>query len=438
MNIKILCFSVLILCVFKIKAQIVLTPQKAISLALDYNYGIKVANKDIEVAENNASILNSGYLPSLSFNANSFVNVDNLEANFNNGDQRILKGAKSSSYSTSIDVNYVLFDGLSRLFNYKQLKNNKQLTELQARETIENVVFQLFTVYYNLAEIIDREKAFNETLAISKERLIRAGYQFEYGQNTKLQVLNAEVDINNDSISVTNAKQLVVNYKRDLNLVLGNSFKDDFDIDTSIKFDNIYDKKELSLKMKENNIVVLQMDKNIQITNLDLKSSKSAFLPTVGLVGSYGWNKNNNNSASFLSTSNNNGFTGGLTLSWNVFDGGKSVTQMKNSKIAIESQNLQKEELEITLERDFNNAWDDFQNKLHIYKLREKNINTAKDNFNRTKEKLKLGQVTSIEFRQAQLNLLNAELSKNQAKYQAKLAEIQMLQMSGEILNVNF
>ena len=54
------------------------------------------------------------------------------------------------------------------------------------------------------------------------------------------------------------------------------------------------------------------------------------------------------------------------------------------------------------------------------------------------KEALMGGQVTSIEFRQAQLNLLSAELSRNQAKYEAKLAELFVLQLSGELLNVNF
>ena len=63
---------------------------------------------------------------------------------------------------------------------------------------------------------------------------------------------------------------------------------------------------------------------------------------------------------------------------------------------------------------------------------------TSENNFERTKEQFKIGQVNSIEFRQAQLNLLNAELSRNQAKYDAKLAELQLLQLSGELLNVQF
>ena len=161
-------------------------------------------------------------------------------------------------------------------------------------------------------------------------------------------------------------------------------------------------------------------------------------MPTLGLTGTYGWNKNNNNAASFVAVSTSSGVSGGLSLSWNLFDGGSTITRVKNAKINLESQQLQKQQLQIQLERDFNNAWDDYHNKLNIYKLQEANIIKSQNNFNRTEEKFKIGQVNSIEFRQAQLNLLNAELSRNQAKYDAKLAELQLLQLSGELLNIKF
>ena len=92
----------------------------------------------------------------------------------------------------------------------------------------------------------------------------------------------------------------------------------------------------------------------------------------------------------------------------------------------------------IDIERNFNNAWDDYQNKLAIFQVQENNILTSKNNFSRTQEKYKLGQATSIEFRQAQLNFINSELNRNQAKYAAKIAEISMLQISGELLNIQF
>jgi outer membrane protein TolC len=420
----------------QISAQQLVSVDEAVKLALEHNYGIKIANNTVEVAENNTSVLNSGYLPSVTGNAGAVYNLDDTEAEFSDGNITTLNGAESSRYNASINLNYTLFDGLGRRYNYKRLKEEHQLSALEARETIENTMFQLLTVYYNVAQLSENTKALQQTLSISKDRLIRAEYQFDYGQSTKLGVLNAQVDINNDSINFINTNQQLKNTKRDLNVVLGNSLSPKFEVDTLITFALQINKAELLGKVKSNNVTLMQIDKNILINEYDVKSGKAAYLPTLGLTGSYGWNKNNNNAASFLSVSTNTGFSSGLNLSWNLFDGGSTITRVKNAKINLENQQLQKEQILIDVERSFNNAWDDYQNKLVIFKVQENNIKTSQNNFDRTLEKFKVALVTSIEFRQAQLNLLNAELSRNQAKYEAKLAELQVLQLSGELLNV--
>ncbi|RAJ15190.1 TolC family protein [Olleya aquimaris] len=425
-------------CVTLIQAQQLLTQEEAVQLALENNYGIKIAKNTVEVAENNTSILNSGFLPTLTGNAGATYNIDNTEAEFSNGNTTVLNGAESNRYNASLNLNYTIFDGLGRRYNYKRLKEQYQLSQLQARETIENTIVQLFTVYYNVAQLSENKLALEQTLVVSKDRLQRAQYQFEYGQNTKLGVLNAEVDINNDSINIINANQQLKNAKRDLNVVLGNTFTNDFNVDTTINFALQFQKDSLFEKAKQRNVALLQTEKNIAISQLDIKSGKSAYLPTIGLTGTYGWNENNNNAASFVAVSTNTGLSGGLNLSWNLFDGGNTLTRVKNAKVNLETQQLQKENILIGIERDFNNAWDDYQNKLNIYNIQENNILTSQSNFERTQEQFKIGQVNSIEFRQAQLNLLNAELSRNQAKYQAKLAELQLLQLSGELLNVDF
>ncbi|WP_246124714.1 TolC family protein [Algibacter pacificus] len=438
MKIKFVFFSIIVMSQTVGFAQDMITPEKAVRLALENNHGIKLANTDVDIAENNADILNSGYLPTVSGSAGANYNLDDTEVGFSDGTDRILNGAESSSYNASVGLDYTLFDGLGRSYQYKQNKEAKQLTELQARETIENTIVQLFSIYYNVAELIENKEAVMQTLTISKDRLKRAEYQFDYGQSTKLASLNAEVDINTDSISLMNTVQQLNNAKRDLNFVLGNAIPQNFTIDTNVDFNTLYDKNELLEKAKTNNISVLQVNKNIDINTLGIKTETSAYLPTVGLTGSYGWNKNNNNGASFAAYSINTGISAGLNLRWNLFDGGSTITRVRNAKINLEAQNILKEQLLVSVVRDFNNAWDNYENKLGIYKLQEHNIKTAQNNFDRTQEKFKLGQVNSIEFRQAQLNLLNAELSRNQAKYLAKIAEMEMLQICGELLNVSF
>ena len=420
-------------------AQDIIKPSEAIALALEHNYGVKIANNNVEIANNNKDVLNSGYLPTITGNAGGSIDRQNTEGQLANGEIRVAEGAETRRYNASINLNYTLFDGLGRYYDYKRLKQEYNLSELQARETIENTMLQLLTVYYNVAQQSENLEALYETLEISKDRLTRSSYQFDYGQNTKLDVLNAEVDINNDSINIISAKQSLINAKRDLNVVTGNTIANQFEVDTTVAFLIQLDKVDLLQKMYTNNVTLLQNEKNIAINEFIVKSSRSGYLPTVGLTGSYGWNESNNNSPlAFVLQNTSDGVSAGINLTWNLFDGGNTITRVKNAKINLENQKFQKAQLVQDIERNFNNAWDDYQNRLKIYEVQQNNIKTAKNNFYRTQEKFKLGQVTSIEFRQAQLNLVNAELNKNRAKYDAKVAEILVLQISGELLNVEF
>ena len=438
MNLKKIIFVFMSFCMTSIAAQKLVSVSEAIELALENNYGIKIISNNKEIAKNNAGVLNSGYLPTVTSSSGATFNRDNLEAEFANGESTALNGAKSSRYNASINLNYTLFDGLGRYYDYKRLKETYKLSELQARETIENTIAQLYVVYYNVAQVTENVAVLEKTLTISKDRITRANYQFEYGQGTMLNVLNAQVDINNDSINLINAKQQLVNTKRDLNVVLGNVISSEFRVDTTIDFKLNIDQNDLANKVKSNNVNLLQLDKNIIINTFIVKANKSGYLPSLGLTGSYGWNKGNNNAASFVAVSTNTGLSGGLSLSWNLFDGGATATRVSNAKIELENRSLEKESMVIDIERNFNNAWDDYQNKLTIFQVQENNIITSTNNFNRTQEKYKLGQATSIEFRQAQLNLINSELNRNQAKYAAKIAELTVLQLSGELLNIEF
>ncbi|MBC3757933.1 TolC family protein [Hyunsoonleella sp. SJ7] len=453
MKSRIVLYSALVFLGMFGNAQQVLRTEDALKLALEHNYGIKIANNLAELAENNADILNSGYLPTLTGNAGATIDRQNTEGQLapqpdpDNPDgpaiqrpPRIANGAETRRYNASLNLNYVLFDGLGRMYNYKRLKEEYQLSELDARETVETTIAQLFSIYYTVAQSSENTRILEQTLTISKDRLTRATYQFDYGQSTKLDVLNAEVDINNDSINLINAKQQLRNAKRDLMVVLGNKMPIEFDVQTDVSFMLNLDKEELLSKTRMNNIYLLRAEKNISISQFDVKASKAQFLPSVGLQGSYGWNEtaNNNNPIAFVLQSTSSGVSGGVNLTWNLFDGGTSITRTKNAKINLEIQELQKEQLLMDVERNFNNAWEDYQNKLTVLGMQEDNIITASNNFERTQEKFKLGQVNSIEFRQAQINLINAELNRNQAKYQAKVSELEVLRISGELLNVDF
>ena len=160
----------------------------------------------------------------------------------------------------------------------------------------------------------------------------------------------------------------------------------------------------------------------------------------MGLSGSYGWNESISPASAFFggSTRQTTGWQGGLSLRWNLFDGGTSITQFKNAKIAKDNQELLKQQIELEVERDIANALGNYENLVDVFEIQEQNVITNKNNFERSKERFNLGQITSIEFRQAQINLINAQTNKNLAKYEAKFAELQLLQQIGQLLNIEF
>lgn len=439
-----------------------LSKEDAVNLALENNFGIKVAKNQIEIAENNKSILNSGFLPTLTGNAGTNYQRDDSTFEFPDQFLRDADGnlsidpdtgnpiprqdtdlykAEAQRYNAGLTANYVLFDGLGRLYNYKILKEQYQLSELQARETIENTILQLFSVYFEIARLTENTNVQRQALVISNQRITRAEYAFEYGQNTKLDILNAQVDVTNDSINLLNTEQQLTNVIRDMNVVLNQDLNEVFEVDTLINFMPRLQIEEYIAQAGLNNVAILQTERNLKINAYDIKVNRSGYLPTVGLNGSYGWNLNQNAPSAFfpgVNINNRRNFGLGASLTWNLFDGGGTTVRVKNAKIAYENQELLKKQVLLEVNRDIQNARTIYTNRLNIYKIQEQNVLTNQNNFERSKEQFQLGRITSIEFRQAQINLLNAQTNKNLAKYDAKLAEIQLLQLTGQLLNVPF
>ncbi len=423
-------------------AQELLTKEKALELTLANNYDIRVTKNNVATAKNNKSIYNSGYLPTVTGNAGANYRNNDSEAeftdsSFNNNNT----GVESQTYNASVGINYTLFNGFNRSNTFKRLKESYNLTELQARQVMENTLITLFIAYYEVGRLTENESTQKQALTISKERLKRAKYSFDYGQSTKLEVLNAEVDVNNDSITYIDIKRQLNNAKRDLNVVLGRKVNTPVTVDTNVLYGEDLVLNTILSEANANNANLLQSQKNIELSKLDVKINQSGWMPNVSLTSSYAWNRNISDPTNRISliSSTQTGLSAGVNLSWNIFDGGRTKTNVTNARIALDTQEIRKNQLEEQLERDVNNAWETYQNSLFSLKVQEQNVQTNKLNFERSNERYKLGQISSIDFRQAQVNLINAELSRNNAKYVAKNAELQLLQLGGTLLdNKNF
>lgn len=413
-------------------AQSVLSFEKALELTLANNYAISMAKVNEEIALNNASKANNDFLPTVSasgaYNWTYFDGENRLIT-----ETRQFDANNSYNYNATASVSYTLFNGFSRRYTYLQNKETAILSQLQLQLVIQNTVVELATIFHEVARLEENIDFLNTSVTISIDRLARAEYQYEYGQAKKLDVLNAKVDLNTDSINLINGLQQLENAKRDLNFIMGQDVTTDLRVDNAISIRNDLTRDEVVLSAESQNLELRINSNNLKINEYAIGASKSIWMPTVNANAGYQYRGTEDPNGAFLIGSNNYGPQAGVSLNWTLFNG-SSQTQIKNAKLNLINQQIEKKSLTQQIKSLALNTFTTYKNQLYILNSQADNVATAKDNFNRSKDAFALGQINSIEFRQAQLNLLNAEQALSSAKYDAKNAEFQVLAVMGKLV----
>ena len=420
-------------------SQEVLDLKKATAITLENNLNIKISENFEKISDNNTSFLNSGYLPTISAGSNFIKSNQNVEIKTPSGLEGTLENIESNSNSANISMNFIIVDGAGRKFNYRKSKELFNKSKLEVVEVIENTIFQLYTVYFEACRLIEEQTIYKNNLDISQSRLDRKRLELEYGQSTSLEVLNAEVDFKNDSINYLNTISNLSNVKRDLNLIMNVDSEEIFELITEVNFLEFKELNDAYSGAKENNTSLKIDNKNVSISKNEMMATKSTYLPTIGLIGSYGWNESiNDNPYAFFNKNINDGFSAGVSLSWDIFNSGRKIIANKNAKIKYENSKIEKERKMNLFFNELNSIYQTHTNNLYIFEVQEKNLETNKLNFDRNLEQYKLGRLSSIQFRDAQLKLQRAELQKNTSKYNTKISELALMKISGQILTKSY
>lgn len=416
-----------------ISAQTVLTKAEAVKIMLENNHNIIIAKNNLKVAQTNTKRELNGYMPTVDATARANSSFGGSSQKFGTGQEATVSNAFNWGTSASVSANYTLMNK-TRDISLEQLKQVATLSDLQVRQTIENNLFQALNNYYEIARLMANKSTLEETIEVSKKRLERATYQFQYGQQNRLIVLNAEVDIQRDSINLLNIENQIGTAKRNLNVTIGRDVNTEFEVETEVEYDATLVLENLIQSAKENNVLMAIINQNLNISAYDFDIIESSKKPTIGAAASYDFSFSDNATGSFIDVSNSRGLNAAVSLNWNLYDGGRRKVQKEIATLNVEMQRTQRQQIEAQLERDITNAWNNYQNAFFILKAETKNKATSQINFDYTQEQFKTGKVSSIEFRQAQLNLLNAATSYNTAKFNAKIIEVQLIQLSGKLL----
>lgn len=397
----------------------ILTFEQALTRAVQNNHQVAVARNLAAISENNAFAGNAGLLPQLSLSGGStYSDVD---------------GSGSIATSASASAAYTLFDGFGNVYRLKGLQAGRRLGRLQARDQIESTLIRVGEAYYAAASAWENWLIARELLEISRERAARAEKRSDYGRAGAIDVLAALVDLNRDSVTVAQARFAWDESRRQLNLLLNQPIDEEFQVDTTLSLAPPMDRDALVRGALDRNAEYLAAGEQVSQARYDYLIARAARLPRLDLSASYGLNQTSIDPAVRL---NDPVITvrAGAAVSFNLFNGMKTRIQQQNARILQKNQEILQEQSRLNLEKKVKSAYEAALNSLQVFDLEKRSRKVAELNFQRTRELYQLGQVTTTQFREAQLNLIRAKSNLSAAKYQARLNQVDLLRLSGQLV----
>ena len=416
-----------------------LTVDEAVQLALEQNYNIRVEAKEAEISANNVYPGNAGLLPTVQLQGGYQYSVNDLDlqiANFSNGERTVQsvggENAATEVYQTSVGISYVLFDGFRGRYRLRQLETQSALSDIQLTAEIENTLSNVISAYVEASREQSNLNVSEQSILISQDRLQRAESSFSYGNANKLQVLQASVDLKNDSVVYRNNLLRLDNAKRNLNRWLGRDPDQEYSLANVLIVQEDLEYVPLAEEMRARNAQLRQARQSVDLAEQGLKIAQSDRYPQLSLNGSYSYYNEDNELGQVL-FQERDGVSGGVSLTYDLFTGNRTNKNIQNAKIDREKSQLLVDQRELDLETELQNAYATYQNQKQQLAIEQSNLATFEQNFEKAQDDYRLGQISSTDLREAQQNLIEAKFRINNALFNTKLAEIQLLHLSGRL-----
>lgn len=404
--------------------------QECIDMALESNPSIQIIRNRQEIAGNNHSL--QPFLPSLRGTARQSFSQTESKLTYATGGEREFRNARSETFNAGLNFSWRLFDGLGMFASYDRSKINLSISEIQTRRTVENLVVNISNSYYQILVQQRRVDAALKTLELSRERFRIVGEKVNIGSAAGMDLQQARLDFNADSSYLVRQKELLMNSYIQLNRLTNADLSQSAYVSDTIIIGLPLALSDLEYAALNNNTALIASSLGVKQSVAELKLARAARFPTLDFVSGYTYNQSES-PAAVLTFNQSKGINYGFEASLNIFNGFLINRNVKNAAIELENRNLGYEETKLEILSELLTLYNTYLNNLMMVDFERQNVEVSRANLDLALERYDLGALSGLGFREFQISYLNAVDRSLTAMYQAKVIELSLLVLSGQM-----
>lgn len=409
--------------------------QSLIGRVLEENYQVRIQRNTELISENNNTLGNAGFLPTLDAEGNASLSYSNAKLEFASGDESEGTNAESTNLNALVLLNWTVFDGFKMFAKKQQLNMLEELGAINTRYFIEQTIADVTLAYYEVVFQKEILENYRNMMEISRFRFELENKKLKVGSGNALLYNQALVDYNNDSLTVLETEMLIqtleiritrfanLDPEKPLSLEMAEMTPGLLQNRDSIIAEAIRSNREIKLSMLEEMIA----GKNVEI-------EKAAYYPVVSLFGQYNLTKQSNE-VSFVRQNNTYGPQFGLSVRFNLFNGGNDRRRVINEEISKENTQLNYNNTVSLIKTGAIEKYFHYTSLLQQLKLARENLTAAQRSLDIATFQFESGAIDGYDFRQTQLTLIEINNRFRRIEFRLKSAEVQINRLTGSLLN---
>ena len=387
----------------------------SLAFALDNNFAIRQAKERIKQQEGVVLEVRSAQIPNVSGSGG-----------YQRDTAAVGPTGENRYWSFNITARQILFSGGSVSANVKgqQLTLDAAILALQA--VINDALLDVRTRFYTVLVNRERIKVQEQNVNLLQRQLQDVKNRFEAGTVSNFEVLRAEVAVANAQVPLITARNDYRLAIETLRQSLGFVTATEANVTKTPEFLGTLEFAPASFDLvtalataRESRPDLKRLQKLTTAAEAGVLARRAGYYPNLSLFGAYDWRK--------AAGSNNfpgdrDGWTVGLSSTWNIFDGRATAGKVVQARSFLEQTKLSLAEAQLAVDVDVRRAISIFQQATELAEASKKVVEQAEEAVRLANARYNAGTATQLDVLTSQVDLTTARLNQLQAYYSYNVA----------------